>query len=47
MYICQVMALRCSAMSAAVSRQRNPRGEGGRLREQLLEATVELLERGR
>jgi len=30
-------------MSSAVSRQRNPRGEGGRLREQLLEATVELL----
>jgi AcrR family transcriptional regulator len=30
-------------MPAAVSRQRNPRGEGGRLREQLLEATVEVL----
>ena len=30
-------------MSSAVSRQRNPRGEGGRLREQLLEATVEVL----
>ena len=30
-------------MSSAVGRQRNPRGEGGRLREQLLEATVELL----
>ena len=47
MYICQVTSLRCSACPPPSSRQRNPRGEGGRLREQLLEATVELLERGR
>ena len=30
-------------MSAETERPRNPRGEGGRLREQLLEATVEML----
>ena len=42
MYICQVTTLRCGVV-AAPSRQRNPRGEGERLREQLLEATVEVL----
>ena len=30
-------------MTAAPNRPRNPRGEGGRLREQLLQATAELL----
>ena len=30
-------------MAAVPNRQRNPRGEGGRLREQLLQATVEVL----
>jgi AcrR family transcriptional regulator len=42
MYNCQAIA-NLSVMSSASSRPRNPRGEGNRLREQLLEATAEIL----
>jgi AcrR family transcriptional regulator len=39
MYICQALGVAASA-----NRRRNPRGEGARLREQLLQATTELLD---
>jgi AcrR family transcriptional regulator len=43
MYICQAIAT-LSEMTTAYTRPRNPRGEGGRLREQLLEATTAVLD---
>ncbi len=43
MYGCQVAAT-IRRMSASPTRQRNPRGEGGRLREQLVQAAVEVLD---
>jgi AcrR family transcriptional regulator len=42
MYTCQVIA-NLSVMATASNRPRNPRGEGNRLREQLLAATAEVL----
>ena len=42
MYDCQVIA-NLSVMATASNRPRNPRGEGNRLREQLLAATAEVL----
>jgi len=42
MYICQVNVLSCSPMPAP-TRARSPRGQGGRLREELLRAARELL----
>jgi AcrR family transcriptional regulator len=43
MYVCQVTRYD-PCVSAAPSRPRNPRGEGSRLREQLLHATAEVLD---